>query len=83
MCVASELLRSQAEQEATQESCSSFKSSSPVNEREINNIYAELRQIKQTQDIHFRTLVGYIIVSSLTVISIMTGFGVTLLTKIQ
>lgn len=84
MCIAGEILRGQqAEQETPQEPCSVLKSSSLLNEREINSIYAEIRQIRQTQDTHFRTLVGYIIVSSLTTISVVTGIGVAILSKIH
>lgn len=57
--------------------------SAPLNDREVNNIFADIRAIRQTQDIHFRTLVGYMIAASLTVITVVSGFGIAVLSKLH
>jgi hypothetical protein len=82
MSISAAIIRSAGEDEATSGE-EKLSCSSSLNEREINNIFADIRAIRQTQDTHFRTLVGYILGAALTVITVISGFGIAILSKLH
>lgn len=80
MSIATTIIRSPGDAESAPDEVK-LSCPSPLNEREINNIFADIRAIRQTQDTHFRTLVGYIMAATLTIVTVVSGFGIAILSN--